>query len=283
MAEQSVRHSDGWGVAYYVNGTPHVVRSIDAAGCDSMFKRISEAISTNTFLSHLRKATVGSLNALNTHPFQYGRWIFAHNGNIKNFSNVRDRLIRHIDPLFVRHVLGTTDSEVFFYLILTSFLNRGLLDDMREVVVSDYFKAIQHALEIVIEEAGSISAVQNGDPNDNYYTFIITNGAVMIGFNGGQDLYYSTHKSNCSVKANCPFFGNMCERPVSEGSVVRHLLISSEVIVGENVWSLLPRETIVGVDKRMIFEKAQLFGASADNERDCEPSRYMTVYAAPNS
>ncbi len=89
---QSERHPDGWGVAYYVAGAPHVVKSAAAAVSDHLFRHVSGVVTSETVLAHIRKATQGDLSTINTHPFQYGTWVFAHNGNIKGFAAVRDAL-----------------------------------------------------------------------------------------------------------------------------------------------------------------------------------------------
>ena len=80
---QSAHHPDGWGVAYYVGGAPHLVKSAASAVSDRIFQRVSGVVASDTVVAHVRKATHGELSPLNAHPFQYGRWIFAHNGNIR--------------------------------------------------------------------------------------------------------------------------------------------------------------------------------------------------------
>jgi glutamine amidotransferase len=255
LFEQSSRHPDGWGVAYYVGSAPHIIRSIDTAQADSLFKNVSLSVTTNTFLAHLRKATQGSLHLQNTHPFQFGPWVFAHNGNVKGFENLRTSLEGYIDPSLRRYMFGRTDSEVIFFMLLSEFKRNGLLQDGVSTCPRELVSAIATCINILIDVAGPIHEQSDGDPGENYYSFIMTNGPVMVGFNGGKDLYYSTYKKSCSVKVGCPFYAEFCEKPVPVDSVVRHLLMSSEVIEGENVWSFLPRGEIVGVGKDMVFRK----------------------------
>ena len=42
---QSNEHPDGWGVAYYVEGAPHVARSPVTALGDQLFHRVSGVVS----------------------------------------------------------------------------------------------------------------------------------------------------------------------------------------------------------------------------------------------
>jgi glutamine amidotransferase len=127
LGQLSSAHPDGWGVAYYVDGTPHVTRSSAAAIDDQIFHRVSGVVASETVIAHVRKATVGGLNVLNCHPFQYGRWVFAHNGEVRDFETYRARMIAEVAPRLRRFILGDTDSEVVFFLFLTHLSQHGPL------------------------------------------------------------------------------------------------------------------------------------------------------------
>jgi len=260
LCEQSSRHPDGWGVAYYVGNTPHIIRSLDTAQADSLFKNVSASVTAHTFLAHLRKATQGSLHMQNTHPFQFGPWVFAHNGNVKRFEELRTRLEEYIEPSLRRYVFGKTDSEIIFFMLLTELKRRGLLSEGAVTCPLELVSAIATCVSILIEVAGPIHERSDGDPGENYYSFIISNGPVMAGFNGGKDLHYSTHKTCCSAKVGCPLYSEFCEKPAPVDTVVRHLLISSEMIEGENVWEFLPTGEIVGVGGNMVFRREVVLG-----------------------
>lgn len=128
LISQSDRHPDGWGVAYYVGPTPHIIRSINSALEDALFKKISGIVTSQTVIAHIRKATKGELNILNTHPFQYGNWTFAHNGNITNFASSKAQLIDLIDPQLKHFILGDTDSEIIFYILLSHIKDKTSLE-----------------------------------------------------------------------------------------------------------------------------------------------------------
>src|SRR5690606_23674609 len=121
---QSEAHSDGWGVAYYVAGAPHVIKSVNTAMSDNLFHRVSGVVTSETVLAHLRKATQGQLSTINTHPFQHGHWVFAHNGNIAGFPSLRRGIVERIPPVLRRFILGDTDSEALYYLILGKMAER---------------------------------------------------------------------------------------------------------------------------------------------------------------
>jgi predicted glutamine amidotransferase len=111
-------HGHGWGVADYRDGLPLIEKQTWAAFHGEHFKKTASRVYAHTVIAHVRRATVGAPSIENTHPFQNGRWIFAHNGTVPNFPEVRDRMIEHIDPVLRNDIRGTTDSEhVFFYLL----------------------------------------------------------------------------------------------------------------------------------------------------------------------
>ncbi len=55
----------------------------------------------------------------NCHPFRYGRWLWVHNGAIKDFHLMKRDLVMAVDPQLYPSIEGSTDSEVMFYLALT--------------------------------------------------------------------------------------------------------------------------------------------------------------------
>lgn len=250
LGVQSERHPDGWGVAYYIGESPHLIKSSDQALSDNLFHRVSGVVSSQTVLAHIRKATQGSQSPLNSHPFQYGRWIFAHNGNLKAYSEHHQEILGRVHPQFRRFVLGDTDSELFFYLLLTHMERRRDVhrDDFD---VTDLAEAAADAIAEVTEVVGPLM-VDGGDPtrDENFLTFIATNGRIMLAHQGGQPLFYSTHKTRCPDRDACPSFAPECEM-VSRSGFVNHLVLSSEPLHGENVWIELNAKEMVGVDRRM--------------------------------
>ncbi len=117
LAERGGRtgvHRDGWGIAFYEGDGCRTFHD-PTASCDSeiaKFLRMQSVKSLNV-ISHIRKATHGQVNLINTHPFTrelWGRnWAFAHNGKLKNVKKW---------PLEFYNPIGTTDSEYAFCWIL---------------------------------------------------------------------------------------------------------------------------------------------------------------------
>ena len=251
---QSDRHPDGWGVAYYVANYPHLIKSASQAMDDHLFKHVSGIVSSETVIAHVRAATHGVLSLVNSHPFQFGRWIFAHNGNIPDFENVRENLIAQIPPVKRRFILGNTDSEVFFYLLLDNMERRY---DLHR---SGYpLEEIESAIRQTVDQIQEASGLCCFDDNELYLTFVITNGETMAAHQGGKELLFSTHKTCCPERDSCPSFSNSCEAPLESG-FVNHLIFSSEALHGTNVWDAMRDGEIVGVDWRMRLQKSAMAG-----------------------
>ena len=249
LEQQSYFHPDGWGVAYYISGSPHLIKSDKTAVHDHLFKKISGVVSSDTVVAHLRKATLGSNNILNTHPFQFGSWVFAHNGNIKQFSTKKNELLKLIDSTLQRFILGDTDSELIFFIILTNIsklipLNR--IDCSFELLKTAVTQSIKQIINII----GDMSDCDTCSPNNNFLTFIITNGPTMIAHQGGKNLLYSTYKSNCTQKDTCPEYTIECEAPTKSG-YINHLIFASEALQGDNVWIPIKFGQIIGTDWTM--------------------------------
>lgn len=255
LMQQSDRHPDGWGVAYYNAGSPHVIKSVASAMDDHLFQRVSGIVASETVLAHLRKATQGSLSIINTHPFQYGPWVFVHNGNLAGFAHIREQLVALVPPVLRRFILGDSDSEVLFYLLLGHMAQRHELHRVG-YPLEDVVASVRATVEQVVALAGEPCLDESGTPEDTYLTFALTNGRTMVAHQGGKPLYWTTHKTRCPDRAHCPSFGSECEASAGRGGFVKHLVVSSEPLQGDNVWTPLAPYEVVGVDWAMKLEHA---------------------------
>ncbi len=256
LAEQSNKHPDGWGVAYYIANSPHLVKSVKTAIDDSLFQKVSGIVTSQTIVAHLRKATIGQANYINTHPFQHGRWVFAHNGNIKNYEKHREKILKMISPDLRKYILGTTDSEAIFYLLLTYIVKETPIHDGR-LNYQLVQRAVSSAMVDLTQVIGHCHADDAGSPTENYMTFLISNGDLLTGFQAGKNLYYSTHKQQCPERDECKFFAPCCEEPRSTGPV-NHLIFTSEPIQGENLWKPMSNGQLIGVDNSMNIQISKI-------------------------
>ena len=247
LAAQSERHPDGWGVAYYIDDSPHVARSASTALHDTLFKRVSGVVSSQTVLAHIRKATQGDRTVLNCHPFQYGRWVFAHNGDIPEFDRCRADLEAEISPRLRRFILGDTDSERIFFLFLTKLERHGRL--------SNNF-GVEAVSEVLRETVATVREICDRDDAEKkaLLTLMVTNGVTMAAIQGGKDLYWTTYKTRCADREQCPHYAPSCEAPTETG-FVNHLIMSSEPVSDDNIWHVFENNEVVGVDWRMRLKR----------------------------
>lgn len=257
LSGQSRRHPDGWGLAYYLDHTPHIIKSTGMADTDDLFKKVSGIVSSQTVLAHVRKATQGKLCHMNTHPFQHGKWTFAHNGNVKSFSQNGGKLLDLISPHQRRWCLGDTDSELFFHFLMDQMKKENLLDQPI-VCPKHLMDLLSHSIEKFVKVIGPLSVREVGQDDENYLTFVLTNGRTMVAMNGGLTLHYSTSKKKCPERETCTSFHEICEREAKSGEKINHLILSSEPLQGENVWSRTELGDIIAVDEEMQLYRSKL-------------------------
>jgi predicted glutamine amidotransferase len=113
-------NGDGFGVGWYEEGeAPRVYRSTHPAWNDRNLRELAAGISSPLFFAHIRASTGTAIQETNTHPFRHGRWLWMHNGLIREFPVVKRELAFAVDESLYPLIEGTTDSELMFYLALT--------------------------------------------------------------------------------------------------------------------------------------------------------------------
>jgi glutamine amidotransferase len=119
-------NGDGFGVGWYEDGEPpRVYHSTHPAWNDRNLRELAAGISSPLFFAHIRASTGSAIQETNVHPFRHGRWLWMHNGLIRDYPKVKRELQLQIAEELYPSIEGTTDSETMFYLALTF----GLEDD----------------------------------------------------------------------------------------------------------------------------------------------------------
>ena len=113
-------NGDGFGVGWYgVGDTPGVFHSIEPAWNDRNLREVGAHVMSPLVFAHIRASSGTAVQQTNCHPFRHGRWLWMHNGVIRDFHAVKRDLVLAVDPSFYPEIEGSTDSETFFYLALT--------------------------------------------------------------------------------------------------------------------------------------------------------------------
>lgn len=118
-------NGDGFGVGWYapeVADEPAVFRSITPAWNNQNLRQLTRVVASPCILAHVRAATAGlPVSEVNCHPFQHGRLLFMHNGELGDFHRLRRRLLAKLSDEAFRTIRGGTDSEHLFALFVDEF------------------------------------------------------------------------------------------------------------------------------------------------------------------
>jgi predicted glutamine amidotransferase len=162
----SQEHADGWGIALFRDQW-QIHRS---TACAAVCPEFASGEATLA-IAHIRKKTVGELALRNTHPFQRGQFVFAHNGTVETET-------LRIAPEHAARTVGTTDSEKLFAFVLTA------IDE-----VGDVERGIRKAAAML--------------PGLGTASFLISDGVRLFAHRLGRSLFVS-HREGLSVIASEP-------------------------------------------------------------------------------
>jgi predicted glutamine amidotransferase len=215
---QSHKHVHGWGIGWYDASGVKVRRGTMPAHADDAFVEAARAARSDIVLAHVRDASVGAVNELNTHPFVHGRWLFAHNGTVARFkkvARVRAEIEAEIDPALRAELRGETDSERCFFLLLTRLLRRPRgahpsLEDVR-AALADTVATVSRIADPGAETPSSLN-------------LLVSNGEVLAVCRRGRSLHVAPRVETSRVFA-----------------------IASEPI-GQGPWRELPEDAFAGID-----------------------------------
>ena len=174
-------NGDGFGVGWYgVGDTPGTFHSIEPAWNDRNLRDLAAHLESGLVFAHIRASSGSPVQETNCHPFRHGKWLWMHNGLIREFPNVKRDLVLAVDPSLYASIEGSTDSEVFFFLALTF----GLEDDPPG--------AVERAVGL-IEQVGRSHDVEH----PIQMTVATTDGRSVWAFRysserASRSLYYST-------------------------------------------------------------------------------------------
>lgn len=121
-------NGDGFGVGWYgAKPTPGVFRSTEPAWNDSNLWELASHASAGRVFAHIRASTGSAVQQTNCHPFRHDRWLWMHNGLIRDFPAIKRDLAMAVRPDLFPLIQGSTDSEMFFMLALTYGLEQDPL------------------------------------------------------------------------------------------------------------------------------------------------------------
>ena len=148
----SSEHKDGWGYAH----DGQILKDVNPAHESDSLTQAKTEVLTDGALLHLRLASKGiTVNIDNNHPFTHGTTTFMHNGTIRP-GNTAEQFIADKYKGFLQ---GTTDSERFFYALLSQVDEHGLVEGVRSIVNLIRTNADYTALNIMVQTPDTLIAV----------------------------------------------------------------------------------------------------------------------------
>jgi len=227
---QSHRHPHGWGIGWYARGRVHLRRGTLAAHSDAAFLEAAQAARSRIVVAHVRDASVGPVAEVNTHPFSWQRWLFAHNGTVarwRTVRRVREAIEAEIDPALRRLVRGDTDSERCFYLFLTLLPERARSG---QATVAEVRRALADTTRLVQR----IADRQGGKPSS--LNFLVSDGRILAACRRGRTLH------------------------VAADAGPRHALVVASEPIGAAAWQEVPEGGFVATEDGLVLQRRALLG-----------------------
>ena len=173
MAALSREHRDGWGIAIFDDGPRgwRVEKGVACASDDARFHELAVGSRGELLVAHIRQKTVGETSLVNSHPFQRGRWVFAHNGTVKDVAWLQARA----SSKRLGEVRGETDSELLFAWLLTRLDEAGLAEQPASEATD---RALGQAAREAREHAGF-----------GAFNFLLSDGKTTYAHRFGRTMY----------------------------------------------------------------------------------------------
>ncbi|GAA5948343.1 hypothetical protein JCM3765_001379 [Sporobolomyces pararoseus] len=165
----SLPNIDGFGIGWYspvpatnqVYSTPErriehpellpaVYKCISPPLHDYNLQSLANSIESRIVFGHIRASTTGSVQLPNCHPFQFGRFLFMHNGAIGRFAEIQLEVMSLVGARARSFVKGTSDTEwlaALFFHLLDPSETANWLDDFP---LSRQLDALARSIDTVI-------------------------------------------------------------------------------------------------------------------------------------
>lgn len=175
MESRTRINADGFGVGWYdtaLDPEPGVFKDLTPAWNNANLRSLSRNVDAECVLAHVRAASRNDpVGRSNCHPFQFGRLLWMHNGDIPGRGRLHRRVTALADDALVARIEGNTDTELAFVLFLT-FLER---ETAGSYDTEDLARALQRTIEQIVGWRA-----EDGDERVVALNFCITDGRVLL-------------------------------------------------------------------------------------------------------
>lgn len=165
--EFATDNPNGWGIGWYESNMARVFRQgIGASDRESRLSVLSKEVRSKIIIAHVRRKGKGAAaSKINSHPFQYRNWIFAHNGSVD-----REYLLSLLGEELAKEIEGETDSEVYFYWILQNIEACGNVIEGVKEAISKIRRKDHSGLNFLLSDGKTLYAFRYSGCRKDYYS-----------------------------------------------------------------------------------------------------------------
>lgn len=227
----------GWGIGFYQGGEVLHKKRPRRQAEDLDWEQITSSIRSDCVVLHVRQPTVGDFRSENTHPFRMRSWLFAHHGTVDRFAAIRESLLASLPDFLRRNVRGSTDSEVYFHLLLSFLHDSGQIDN-NDLDVRHGVAAIRSTVALIdrlVAEAGGETSCLN---------MVATNGRRMFALRRGAPMGF--------VERTGIFDARSVEEPPAKESPetrLSYVMVQSDAPGDRRDWQPMAESTVLTIDR----------------------------------
>jgi len=220
-------NGDGFGIGWYPahgDPVPGTFVSVEPAWSNRNLSQIATKIPTQNFFAHVRDASVGMpVSQSNCHPFQYGTYLWMHNGRLDQFSRFRRLILNDLSDKAFEFIKGNTDSECAFAIFL---------DEIKFDQQASHEK-LKQGMRATISRINKYRKQVNADTNA-YINFALTNGKNSL---------FTRYSSNLDIRPASLFY-NQSEH---------NIIVSSEPLSDIKAqWTKVERSSLLSIENNKV-------------------------------
>ncbi|MES1908832.1 MAG: hypothetical protein MHM6MM_001694 [Cercozoa sp. M6MM] len=225
--------------------TPCVFTSTLPAWNNRNLFRLAEKVVSPLFFAHVRAASsTASITESNCHPFNFGAYLFQHNGMVCNFARMKRQILAVLPDQVFDSLSGTTDSEHAFALFLAQLKDCTGLTEGGRLTPLQLFAAVRRVVRYLQKLHRSLSP----EPSGSLLNFAVSDGRslVVTRFADTPDDKAQAASMYFSVGAaferdRCSFIQHTEYRMTQDARVEDVCIVSSERLTGApNDWTEVP-------------------------------------------
>ncbi|MCP3101805.1 class II glutamine amidotransferase [Myxococcus sp. K15C18031901] len=238
---QSDPRSNAAGVGVYAQEEVLLRRFASGDG-ELSVDSLAPSLESEALVFHAGRLPVGLSLEENTQPFRARHWLFAHQGEVSGFEQLRAPLLASLPEHLQRMVRGATDSEVLFACFLARLRDLGRTDDPR--------LEPEVAGRLLMDTARDVArrAAAAGIALAPTLNLVATNGALLVACRSGEAPLFYTRLEGC---AECEPCGVTSRTPETWPAVGAHRRRRTVVVASHLKraagWVELPRGTALAV------------------------------------